>query len=552
MSKYPDFAAKGATLGEARVRVPWPAFFALVVLAVSVLGGWCQAGRFVSVTLLHTCDLHGHIRPTHDYEGNPDLGGLARCATAIRDVRNKKDNVVLVDVGDTVQGTPASLLSEGQMMMRCLSHLDYDAWVPGNHEFDWGADKLAACVDAADFPVLNADLRIPEKTNKPVHQTLAKTRAYVMREFDGVELALIGLNTPGMPAWHTPSRLRGLRFADSVASVQRAVADALDAGADILVLAVHQGFRAWGDDYANQINAIAEQIPELHVILGAHNHQMQEGIVLDDALYAQAGYHGITLGRVDIQYDKARSRVSRRSSELLRMDSSVEQDSEILRLCRDDLKRADDMLAETLGTAEARFSVDGAPRRETAMHNLFFDSIRSALAERDIQVDAVLHGVLNQESPLVAGPVTQQKLWRIVPYENTIVVLTLDARHLRALLDRNAENVRSYKFLGVGGLKVRFDPKAEEGKRIRSLARPDGAAVRDDERLTIAMNSYDFAGWRHKTDVMKRALEDPATSVAETELDTRSAVARFIRARESVAPHTESWWTEGENNETDK
>ncbi len=500
--------------------------------------------------MLHTTDLHGHIRPTHDYEGNPDLGGLARCATAIRDVRKAQDNVVLVDVGDTIQGTPASLFSEGRMMMRCLNHLNYDAWVPGNHEFDWGADKLAACIAAAEFPVLNADLRIPEGSTKPIHQTLAKTRAYVMLEFDGVKLALVGLNTPGMPSWHTPRRRQAVRFADSVASVQRAVADARDEGADILVLAAHQGFRAWGDDYANQINAISEEVPELHVILGAHSHRMEEGIVLDDALYAQAGYHGITLGRIDIQYDKARSRVSRRSSELLLMDSSVAQDPEILRLCRDDLERADDRLAETLGIAESPFAVDGAPRRETAVHNLFFDSIRSALAERDVRVDAVLHGVLNRDYRLAAGPVTRREVWRIVPYENTVVVLTLDARHLRAILDRNAEKVRSYKFLGIGGLKVRFNPKADEGERVLSLTRADGAEVQDDERLSIAMNSYDFAGWRHKTEVMKLVLDDPSTSVVETDLDTRTAVEKYIQTNESIAPHTESWWTEGEDRNT--
>lgn len=518
--------------------------FAIVVVAV--LCGWSHAGRFVSITLLHTCDLHGHVRPTHDYEGNDDVGGMARCAAAIREIREKEDNVLLVDVGDTVQGTPASLLTGGLMMVRVLNHLQYDAWVPGNHEFDWGIDKLAACIAAAEMPVLNADLRLPPGggPHGTIPEAFQAVRPFTMREVDGVRVAIIGLNTPGIPGWNPPSRLRGLHFADSVAVARNAVQRVEEAGADIVILAVHQGFRPWGDDEVNRISALGEQVPGVDVILGAHTHRLHDAILLDDTLYTQAGYHGTALGRVDMQYDRKRDRVSRRSAELIRMDASIAQDPEVLQLCREDLERADRTLKRRIGVATERFPTEGAPRHETAMHNLFFDSIRTALAKRDIPVDAVLHGVLNHEYPLFKGPVFVHKVWQIVPYENTVVVLKLKGRHLRAILDHNASRIRSYKFLGIGGLKLVFDPKADTGSRVLSLKRPDGTPVGNEDTLTIAMNSYDFAGWRQRAAAMQQALADPHTEVAETGLDTRTAVTNFIHSRKTISPHTNSWWTE--------
>src|SRR2546427_9848480 len=101
--------------------------------------------REVPITILHTCDIHGNILPTEDYAGHTNLGGLARCATVIRQTREREKNVLLLDAGDTLQGTAVSYLSGGQVMVNLLNLLHYDAWCWGNHEFDWGLDKVALC-----------------------------------------------------------------------------------------------------------------------------------------------------------------------------------------------------------------------------------------------------------------------------------------------------------------------------------------------------------------------------------------------------------------------
>src|SRR5882757_1735039 len=76
----------------------------------------------VCISILHTTDLHGHILPTSDYDGNSDRGGLARCATQIRRWRRRNPNSILVDVGDVYQGTEVSLRNKGELMIDLFNH----------------------------------------------------------------------------------------------------------------------------------------------------------------------------------------------------------------------------------------------------------------------------------------------------------------------------------------------------------------------------------------------------------------------------------------------
>ena len=96
----------------------------------------------VQISILHTTDLHGHILPTSDYAGNAGLGGFARCVTQIRRWRRQNRNSILIDVGDVYQGTDVGLRTNGALIIDLFNHLKYDAWIVGNHEFDWGVETF--------------------------------------------------------------------------------------------------------------------------------------------------------------------------------------------------------------------------------------------------------------------------------------------------------------------------------------------------------------------------------------------------------------------------
>ena len=212
----------------------------------------------VTISILHTTDIHGHILPLTDYDGTPDVGGLARCVTQIRRWRRNNRNTVLVDVGDVYQGTDVGWRSKGQLMIDLFNHLKYDAWVIGNHEFDWGMEPFVQAVHASKMPVLAANTTIegaaPGTMSDATHP-LARMRPFFLKEIQGIRLAIIGVTTPGMPFWFRPEYLRGLDFNYPVESVRRAIREAKTAGAHAIVLAGHMGLkgRAGGDDFANNV-----------------------------------------------------------------------------------------------------------------------------------------------------------------------------------------------------------------------------------------------------------------------------------------------------------
>src|SRR6266542_370716 len=127
----------------------------------------------VCISILHTTDLHGHILPTSDYNGNPDCGGMARCVTQIRRWQQQSPNSILIDVGDVYQGTDVGLRSRGELMIDLFNHLKYDAWIIGNHEFDWGMQSFQQVLQCSAMPVLAANTTLEGETsvreNSAVH-----------------------------------------------------------------------------------------------------------------------------------------------------------------------------------------------------------------------------------------------------------------------------------------------------------------------------------------------------------------------------------------------
>src|SRR5438093_1873570 len=137
----------------------------------------------VCISILHTTDLHGHILPAPDYNGNPDRGGLARCVTQIRRWRRQNADSILIDVGDVYQGTDVGLRSKGELMIDLFNHLKYDAWVVGNHECDWGMDPFLRALQGSKMPVLAANSLLEGKTPGEIADSrnpLAKIRPYIL------------------------------------------------------------------------------------------------------------------------------------------------------------------------------------------------------------------------------------------------------------------------------------------------------------------------------------------------------------------------------------
>ena len=335
----------------------------------------------------------------------------------------------------------------------------------------------------------------------------------------------------------------GLEFTDSVETLRRIVPEVRAAGAQVLVLVCHQGYREAGDDHANQINAIARNFPELDVIIGAHTHRNFPEFKVSNVLYSQADYYGIHLGRVDLVYDTEKGRVTKRQSNTLLMDEHIPLDGEIMKLAAPEIARAEKLATTPLGEATDDFVIRALPHKETAVHDLIFKAIADALQERGVKVDAIIHGINDRRNGLKKGVVTVGDVWKVVPYENTQGVFHLSKAQLLEILEEDAARYDTWDFRGIWGLKWTFDPKAAVGHRTISLTHADGSPIKDDESLSVAFNSYDLASGGTRWKKVQEYADQPDSGLVEYDFQTRQAVIDYVRKQGKISPEIGGWWT---------
>lgn len=253
------------------------------------------AGR---VTLLHTNDTHSRIEPFGP--GNGQLsgkGGMARRATLVKQLRKAIPNVLLLDAGDTFQGTPYFNMYKGHLDYRLMSMLGYDAGTLGNHDFDNGVDALADAMQEATFDFVNCNFDC-----KGAPALAKRLKPYVVKEFPGVKVGIAGVGVAfkGLVA---PYNHKGIEWMDPDKALKPVVAHLREREkVDLVVLLSHLGYdekgTAWDD------LTLAKAVPGIDAIIGGHSHTFldQPTKVANErgeTLIFQVGFAGVNLGRMD-------------------------------------------------------------------------------------------------------------------------------------------------------------------------------------------------------------------------------------------------------------
>lgn len=474
-------------------------------------------GREVEINILHTADLHGHLDMAVAEGTNGPAGGLLRCATVINNLRAQETNVILIDVGDLFQGSAESFLTRGEIVVQAVRYLRYDALVTGNHEFDWGHERLRALYQKAEVPVLAAGLSAPEGKNLPGLQP------YFVKQIEGVKLVIIGLTNPLIPKWQRPRLLGDLQFEQSVEALRRVMAEVRKLKPDILVLAAHQGWRRWGDDPANEINRIARSFPDFDLIIGAHTHAAVEGWEVNRIIYTQAGCYGFFLGKVRLVFDSERKSLTRISPQLIPVGADTPADQALASLVQDGLQSAKSYLRRKAGDNQRAITPEEITPGQSEVQTL----IAAAISE-SAGVEVVLHCALSAAG-LPRGAVRMADVWGIVPYENTIAKGWLTFSEVREALEENSRYYGKKQFRGVFGVTYELNPRAPPGERVSNLRRSNGRPIKDDERISFAVNSYDLASAGGRFPRLREIMERPEARLEETDKDTREAVLDYLR-----------------------
>src|SRR5881394_2990957 len=429
----------------------------------------------VCISILHTTDLHGHILPTSDYDGNRDRGGLARCATQIRRWQRENPNSILIDVGDVYQGTDVSLRNKGALMIDLLNQLEYDAWVVGNHEFDWGMECFERALEQSNMPVLAANTLMegkPAGEFPDAKHPFAKIQSFILKEIAGIKLAIIGVTTPGMPFWLWPEFTRGLDFRHPVEPVRRAIASAKKGGANAIVLTGHMGLktRSGGDDFANTVMALTSEFPNVAVFIAGHTHQDVPSRLTNGVLFTQADHFGIHVGRVDLVFDRNSRKLLHREAVCELMDGRFGFDHTVVSRAKSELDESEAALGQSIGELAETLHAHSRPGEPSDLERLVGTAIMEALRERDVPVDGAMHGVFDERSNFIAGPKTINDIWNVLPYENYVVTAELLPDEIKMIME---EVYASHERRNLLGFEVRTERRGYE-RRIISMALADG------------------------------------------------------------------------------
>src|SRR6516164_547965 len=390
----------------------------------------------VCISILHTTDLHGHILPTTDYDGSADRGGVARCVTQIRRWRRQNPHSILIDVGDVYQGTDVSLRNKGDLMIDLFNHLKYDAWVIGNHEFDWGIEPFTHALQKSAMPVLGANTTLrgkPAGSPSDSQHPFAKVKPFIVRHIEGIKVAIVGITTPGMSFWLPREFTVGIDFQHPVEPVRRAIAQAKSEGADAIVLTGHMGLkpRTGGDDFANTVMALTSEFPDIAAFIAGHTHQAIPSRLTNRVLFTQADHFGIHVGRVDLLFDRNSKRLLRREALCEVMDHRVHCDHVIVSREKSELAESDAALSSPVGELAETLLSRSRPGVPSDVERLIGAAISEALLQRNAPVDGVMHGAFDDKATFAAGPKTLNDIWNLLPYENYIVTGQLSAEEIK-------------------------------------------------------------------------------------------------------------------------
>jgi len=510
------------------------------------------------ITIMSTTDMHGNIYPIDYYTNREDARGLARVATLIKRARRDNPNLLLIDSGDTIQGTPLVYLHHKQMtqlpdpMMLAMNALGYDAMAVGNHEFNFGLAVIEKARREARFPWLSANTY-----RKGTDETFFLP--YIVKEVRGVRVGVLGLTTPGIPNWENPENYAGLEFRDPVEEAKKWVSVLRERErADLVVVAMHMGLeedlRVGRDEGAetrheNAALEIARTVPGIDVILMGHTHREVPALWVNGVLLTQANRWASHVARVDLYLDRGadgRWRVTAKGARTLSVEGASE-DPEIVKLAEPYHRATQEWLSRTIGWSD---------RELLARDARFMDSAILDLVQR-VQLDAgqadvSLAAVFNPQARIPRGPVTVRDIASLYVYENTLVVIEVTGEQLKAALEHAAryfkpyvqgktaaelvdEKIPGYNFDVAEGVSYEIDLTKPIGQRIQNL-RFRGQPVRSDQKFRLATNNYRYNGGGGYT------MLKGAPVVRRTSEEIRELIIEWVAKHKKIPTEPDNNW----------
>jgi 2',3'-cyclic-nucleotide 2'-phosphodiesterase (5'-nucleotidase family) len=439
----------------------------LILLFFAVLP--CAYGNPTEIRILHVNDSHGFAEPYQPLGSREPLGGIAYLALKANQLRREKPTLLLA-AGDMIQGNNWANLSRGKSVVEIMNRMRFDVMVVGNHEFDFGQEALVKRISEASFPVLGANVK-----------GVGGLEGYVIKELEGIKIAIIGVVTEDVPVSTSPKNVSGLQFVPVHETVQKYVTE-LKGKVDLILVLSHIGYY-WD-------RRLAETVRGIDVIVGGHSHtKLDKPVQIGDTLIVQAWEHAKVLGVLDLTVQDKRVREWDGHLEEISPRLGAE-DPEVKAFVEEHSREVERLMGARIGETEVDLDGENVRKRETNLGDLVADIIREA-SGADL---AIINGGGIRTS-IKKGEIRIMDIYSVLPFDNYVVAIKLTGRQIREALEHGVSGVEENegRFPQVSGITFTYSPSAPKGSRVKEI-RVQGRPVDPDGQYRVATNDFMAAG----------------------------------------------------------
>ena len=426
-----------------------------------------QAAEPIQVTVFHTNDVHARVDTSNGM-------GYAMAAGYVNAERMAGKDVLLLDAGDTFHGMPFATISKGETIVDILNVLQYDAMAPGNHDYNYGMDRLFELKDMLSFPVLCCNL--VDQDGKPAMQP------YTIKEFEsGVRVGIIGVDNPEIATALKPSTFEKVHLVDGVEAVTAAV-EALEDQTDAIIVLTH-----WGTSGVATPSDVLAKIDGVDLVVDGHSHDVFEtGYKVEDgATIVSTGEYLKNLGKVTLTIE---------DHEVTGVDASlipaptVYQDTVTLDTIKTIQTEQDQELSEVIGSTPVDLNGEWEDVRTkgTNLSNILCDAMVAATG-----ADVALTNGGGIRASIEAGDITKKDVVTVLPFGNLVVTKKVTGAQLMEAIEHGLRLYPDFNggFPQVSGCAYTFDPSKEAGSRVVTLT-VGGQPVDVKKEYLLATNDF--------------------------------------------------------------
>ena len=544
----------------------------LLIVAVSA------QDKIVKLKIVETSDIHGNYYP-YDFILRHEAGGsLARIHAFVQKEREVyKDNLLLLDNGDILQGQPCAYYYNyidtvsPHLAAEVLNYMQYNTGNMGNHDVETGRAVFDRWADDCKFPILGANI-IDTATGK------THFKPYEVLERDGVKIVVLGMITPAIPVWLSENLWKGLRFDDMEETARKWMKIIREKEKPDLVIGIfHAGQDAllMGGKYRENASVeVARNVPGFDIVLMGHDHARElkkiKNIAGDSVLIMDPASKGIVVANADVTLKLRKGKVIEKHIDGALTDMKDYAASEdFMKHFAPQFNAVQDFVSKKIGSFTETISTRPAYFGSSA----FIDLIH--LLQLEItNADISLAAPLSYDTEINKGDVFVSDMFNLYKYENMLYTMKLSGKEVKDALemsynlwtnqmksaddhlllfrkqrregatDRASFQNFSFNFDSAAGIIYTVDVTKPKGEKITIISMADGTPFSMDKMYKVALNSYRGNGGG---ELLTKGAGIPQDELKgrilfSTDKDLRYYLMQYIEKKGVIEPYALGQW----------